>query len=183
MWPWYTFLVPVRSSPARLRKHAAFQGSLTESASRRDLHRGHQCGRDAVHASSATTITALIQFLCMILTVHVLVTGCGHSVQAFVSGSHLFALLALDVLHRRFHVIFSTVDAVPRSSSSRCRNQFCSCFSDNTISSIMEMFLRAAFFPTPPLPPPQLGWCCFLGGGRERASCRFPGYLSNKIKH
>ena len=48
----------------------------------------------------------------MILTLHVLVTACGHSVETFFSGSQLFTLLTLDVILWRLHLIFSPVDAV-----------------------------------------------------------------------
>ena len=70
------------------------------------------CVRDAVHASSGTTKTVLIRLHGMILTLHVLVIACGHSIQAFFSGSQRFALVTLDVTHRRLHLIFSPVDTV-----------------------------------------------------------------------
>ena len=70
------------------------------------------CVRDAMHASSVTTITALIPLHYMRLTLHVLVTACGHSVDAFFGGSQLFAQKTLDVTHRIFRLIFSPEDTV-----------------------------------------------------------------------
>ena len=133
----------MRSCPDRDRKNTDYQGRLTESASGRD----HLplitsvCARCSACIFRDNALTALIPSPYMVLTLHVLFTACGHSVPSFFSGPSLFALLTIDVTHRKLHLILSPVNAVQEVRLLVCRHQFCFCASDNTISSNTEMIL------------------------------------------